>query len=638
MDATTRPKILYIDDTPDARQLVVRLLSRQYQVLEADNPLTGIELAIESKPDLVLLDINMPHLSGREVAARLKSALPNTPLVAFSADVTQGAKERALAAGCVGYLTKPLDVDTFEDQVAEFLGGKQETLPNAETHKQAFSAELATRLEEKVRELTKTAERNAFLYEQNQRLVKVLQRRQHLLEAAARVGQVITSILDLDELLQVTVDVICEEYELYYAAIFLLNATGERAKLHAGHGAPGKAMLAEGHQLPINGQSMVGAAIQLRHPRISLDVGNEQDRFKNPFLPNTRSEVALPLIFKDTVLGALSVQSDQVNAFGDDDLTALQTLANQVAVAINNARLLRDLEQANHELLRNKTFEAIATATGEAIHWVGNKAAPIPSSARRVREDLGQVLAMLQTLLALPAEAQAAHPFWPVMQASWAAAETGGLSLAAIAQDLSQRTPKQLNRLGGLESILEDLAIVEQSAQTILSIKEDLIGPVRLQKASEVALPALLDQTIFEMGLPAGVVQTAYPPEVPKVRADARQVGQVFNNLLKNAWEAMHSQADPHIWVTIEVVENQGKQQVATHVRDNGPGIPPELLEKIWVAFFTTKGDRGGTGLGLSACMAIITQAEGTLLVESTVGEGTTFTVLLPALAAANVS
>jgi signal transduction histidine kinase/CheY-like chemotaxis protein len=631
MNPSDMPKLLYIDDTPSARTLVVRLLSAEYRVLEASEPLAGIELAIETQPDLILLDINLPQLSGREVAARLKTILPNTPLVAFSADVSPGARERALAAGCIGYLTKPLDVDLFPAQIAEFLRGKREVLSDEAAHKQAFSAELAQRLEEKVRELTKTAERNAFLNEQNQRLVKVLQRRQHLLEAAARVGQIITSILDIDELLQVTVDVICEEYEFYYAAIFLLDASGEWAVLHAGHGAAGRAMLTAGHKLAVGGQSMIGTAIRQRQARIALDVGTEKTHFKNPYLRDTQSEMALPLIVKAVALGALSVQSREVNAFGDDDITALQTLANQVGIAINNARLLRDLDQANHELLRNKTFEAIATATGEAIHWVGNKAAPIPSSARRVREDLAQFLAMTQALLNAPAEQRAAHPFWPMVAASFAAAAPAGLELAALAHDLGQRTPKQLSRLGGLESILEDLTIIEKSAQTILNIKEDLIGPVRLQKVTELQLPQLLDQTIFEMALPLGVVSTQYAPDTPPARGDARQISQVFNNLIKNAWEAMFKMPDPRIWVVTEAAEAHGKRYATTQVRDNGPGIPPDLIEKIWVSFFTTKGERGGTGLGLSACMAMVTQAEGKITVDSEVGVGTTFTVWLPA-------
>ncbi len=284
MDPRTLQKILYIDDTPEALSLVDRVLSQNYLVLQASEPLAGIELAIDTEPDLILLDINMPQLNGREVAARLKTLLPKTVLVAFSADNSLVARERALAAGCVGYITKPLDVDTFPEQVAEFLGGKRETLPNQAELQRVFEAELVERLEAKVRELTRTIDHNAFLFEQNQRLVTALQSRQRLLEAAARVSNIITSILDLDELLRITVNVICDEYDFYYASIFLIDPAGKYAVMRAGRGEAGEALLAEGHTVRIDETSMVGSAINQRKARLSVDIGEETARLNNHHL------------------------------------------------------------------------------------------------------------------------------------------------------------------------------------------------------------------------------------------------------------------------------------------------------------------------------------------------------------------
>ena len=628
MDVKSLPKVLYIDDTPDARSLVCRVLAQDYLVLEASDPLSGIELAVQTQPDLILLDINLPQMSGREVAARMKSLLPNTRLVAFSADNSPGARERALAAGCDGYMTKPLDVDTFADEIKEYLQGKRDVLPDQARHEKAYRAEVVEILEEKVRELTRAADRNAFLNEQNKQLIAVLERRQRLLEAAARVGHEITSILDLDELLRATVDVICEEYDFYYAGLFLCEdetqaSSGEMCKwavLRAGRGEAGKAMLAHDYRLQIDENSIVGTAILTQQARIVLDVGQEVHRVANPYLPDTRAEMALPLMVKGQVFGALSVQSDQTNAFNDDDINSLQTLANHVAVAVDNAVLLRDLKHANQELLRNKTFEAIAQTTGETIHWVGNKAAPIPSSAQRVREDLVRLLGLFQALLAEPPERREQHPLWPE------AVEV----FQTVAQQGFKLEPPPFIMPGSIESILEDLAIIEQSARSILVIKEDLIGPVRLQNLAPIILPELLNETIFEMALPEGVIQTEYEADLPPTRGDRRQIGQVFNNLIKNAWEALYQTPNPSIRVVARHAGEPGFIEVL--VIDNGPGISPEMLEKIWVSFFTTKGERGGTGLGLSACMAIVNQAEGKIGVESQVGVGTIFTVMLPVM------
>ena len=622
------PKILYIEDTADSRLLVSRLLSRNYIVLEADNSIDGIELALNTRPNLILLDINLPDLSGREVATRLKTSLPNTPMVALTADVTAGARERALVAGCVGFMTKPINIDTFEEEIKAYLNGKREFAEQADLHLKEYHQELVEHLEKKVHQLTKMADQNNFLNQQNQHVIAAMQRHQRLLEAGASVGHNITSILDLDELLQTTVDIICKEYDFYYAGIFLLDPSNEEAILRAGYGEAGAAMLAENHHLAVNGDSMIGAAIRSRAGKITADVGNEEKHFKNPHLSETRSEMALPLIAKEKTLGALTVQSEKVNAFTEADTAALQGLANQVAVAIRNAQLLKDLDTANQELLRTKTFEAIATATGEAIHWVGNKAAPIPGSAERVQEDLLNFLAIFQTLLDIPPDERDSHPFADVARATWEAASVKEADLPAKIDALNKTPASQLPLIVDIESTLEDLGIVRQSAETILNIKEDLIGPGRLPKAESFDLPMLFAATIAGMGLPAGVVTTHFPAELPEVWGDKRQIGRVFINLIKNAWEALHKRDQAKIQIAARPAEEAGFVRV--EIKDNGPGIPQEIQDKIWVSFFTTKGNRGGTGLGLSACMEIISQGGGKIWVESEAGEGATFVILLP--------
>ncbi len=594
-DPRSQPKLLYIEDNAESRALVRRILAHDFIVLEANDPLNGLELAVDTQPDLILLDINLPQMSGREVAARLRTLLPKTPLVAYSSDISPQARERTLAAGFAGYLDKSIDIDTMAEALLEFLGGKRETISNMTDYQQDFASELVERLEGKIRELTRAADRNEFLNEQNRRMIILLQRRHRLLEAGARVGQIITSILDLSELLNVTVQVICEEYGFANATIFLLDTSNKWMELKAGYKTNGAET-----RLQVENHTLISQVIHQNTIHLS---------------PN---QAILPLNVKEKPLGVLTVDSKTNEPLTEDDQAAFQTLANQVAIAINNARLLRDLNNANQELLRNKTFQAIATATGEAIHWVGNKAAPIPSSAQRVRDDVLEMAALFKTLLALPDEKRRTHPGWLAAQDVFATLEVKSPAFALPA------TPLTL----GLESTLEDLDIIEQSAKTILNIKEDLIGPARLRTETEIDLTELLQNTIFEMGLPESAISTQLAENLPTIQGDARQLGQVFNNLIKNAWEAMHTQHNPHIWVRAHLAED--KKSIVTEIQDNGPGIPPHLLEKIWVSFFTTKGNRGGTGLGLSACMEIVNQAQGKISVESAPGNGATFIVDLP--------
>ncbi len=624
LNPRTLPQILYIEDSDESRALVRRLLSAKYVVLEAADPLDGLQLAEETNPNLILLDHNLPHMTGSEAATRLKKMLPNTPIVIVSADTSPGARERALAAGAVGFISKPID-DDFEILVDEYLHGRVEKLEHAEIHLQAYQQELVERLEDNIRQLSSALEKNRHLLQQNKSMFSMLERRHRLLETAARVGQMVTSILDMDMLLKHTVNIICSEFHFYYSGIFLVSEDRQWAVLRAGYAAAGRQMMEQNYRLHVDDKSMIGAAILSQEAQIALDAEGEESRFKNPFLPNTRSEMALPLVVDSIALGALTVQSDQLNAFSEDDINSLQAMAEQVAIAINNAQLMNKLENANAEILRTKTFEAIATATGEAIHWVGNKAAPIPGSVQRVREDLGYLLALVGQVNESDLENESLRVAVRTVKE-----EAGALNidLKNILVEMSAMKPNRLQALVSVESLMEDLDIAENSAVTILNIKEGLIGPARQRSDAAVSLREMITATVENMGLPNGVVELTWANDMPAAHVDARQVEQVFNNLIKNSWEAMGTTSAPKIFVNGRRDDNPNF--VLVTITDNGPGIPKEIQEKIWVSFFTTKGGSGGTGLGLSSVMQIVNQHGGKISLESEAGKGATFFVRLP--------
>jgi signal transduction histidine kinase/DNA-binding NarL/FixJ family response regulator len=628
-DPRLLPQVLYIEDNADERSLVRRLLSGRYIVLEADDPLDGLQLAEETQPDIVLIDYNLPRLSGSEAATRLRHLLPNAPLVITTADSNPGLKERALAAGASGFINKPINVDTFVDEVDAFLHGRQEKLDDAEHHLRVYQQELVERLEGNIRQLSQALDRNQFLLSQNNSMIQMLERRQKLLEAAARVSHEITSILDLDELLRSTVDIICNEFSLYYSGVFLTTDDNQWAVLHAGSGDAGTQMLNDNFKLPIDQNSMVGLAILEKRAHIILDTEADKARFQNPYLPETRSELVLPLIIKGRVLGALTVQSDQMHGFAEEDITAVQGMADQVAIAINNAQLVQKLDAATSELVRTKTFEAIATATGEAIHWVGNKAAPIPGSTRRLREDLEYLLALLAILLKTDHPAQASMQ--EIANGVLEEAVEMGINVEELVEKIASYPPRRLLALLSVDSMLEDFRIIEHSAKVILSIKEDLIGPARQRHPQVFSLIEMLKTYSVVMGLPKGVLQTDLPADLPESVGDVRQLEQVFNNLIKNSWEALRDANVPNPKIWINAHKDEDPAFILVTVRDNGPGIPLEIQEKIWVSFFTTKGGKGGTGLGLSACMQIVNQNNGKIWLHSIPGKGATFYVRLPA-------
>ncbi len=151
-------RILYIEDNFENKLLVRRLLeSAGYVVLEAEDGIAGVRVAIEEKPDLIIMDINIPGMDGYEATTKIKAieALANTPIVALTANVMKGDRERSLVAGCDGYMQKPINPDTFVDAIEQYLGGHRDEVTDSDQrhYLKAYSQKLVDRLEEKILEL-----------------------------------------------------------------------------------------------------------------------------------------------------------------------------------------------------------------------------------------------------------------------------------------------------------------------------------------------------------------------------------------------------------------------------------------------------------------------------------------------------
>jgi GAF domain-containing protein len=176
----------------------------------------------------------------------------------------------------------------------------------------------------------------ALIQERNS-LEGQVQNRTTQLRASADVGRVAASNLDPAQLMRDVVQLVTDRFGHYYVAVFLIEQTGRNAVLREATGEAGRILKERGHQLEVGGQSMVGYAAAQHKARLASNVGEDAVYFSNPLLPDTRSEIALPLIVGDRVLGVLDVQSKQVNAFDEASATLLQSMADQIAVALNNA-------------------------------------------------------------------------------------------------------------------------------------------------------------------------------------------------------------------------------------------------------------------------------------------------------------
>jgi BarA-like signal transduction histidine kinase len=235
------------------------------------------------------------------------------------------------------------------------------------------------------------------------------------------------------------------------------------------------------------------------------------------------------------------------------------------------------LEAAHKELVRTKTFEAIASATIEAIHWIGNKALPISTAIKRLRTDVDR----------LPEE-----------------------------PDL-------------LDSIREDLALIENSAQLIVSVREHLIGPAREEIPRPSMVSDVIKDTAVSMGIPADVIIYSIPDAALLGVADTTQLSRAFAYVLKNSLEAMEEADEKRIAVEVAPTDDDF---VVVRIADTGPGISEEDRDKIWAAFYTTKG-AGHAGLGLSATLQILRQIDGQVRATNNPDGGATVELLIPIFA-----
>ncbi|MBC8335577.1 MAG: GAF domain-containing protein [Anaerolineales bacterium] len=229
---------------------------------------------------------------------------------------------------------------------------------------------------------------------------KQISRRAEQLTAIANIARSLTNMQDINDLLSTTTKSISQQLGYYHVGIFLNDTQDNNTVLRAANSVGGQKMLNRGHQLQIGKEGIVGYAVKTGQPRIALDVGVDSVYFDNPDLPETRSEIAIPLRLGSEYIGALDIQSTEVNAFSDEDLVVFTTLADQVAIAIQNARLLeqtqialRDTEDAyaQQTSVAWKSYAQEQTITG--YHYDGVESKPITTDIKtKVKFEANKIL------------------------------------------------------------------------------------------------------------------------------------------------------------------------------------------------------------------------------------------------------
>ena len=406
-------------------------------------------------------------------------------------------------------------------------------------------------------------------------LVSAMTKHTIQLQAAAEVSNAASSILDINELLPNVVEMIRNHFDYYYTGIFLVDETQEWAVLKAATGEMGQQMLEQGHRLSLGDSSMIGWCIAHRKARIALDVGADAVRFKNPFLPLTRSEIALPLITHGQVTGAMTIQSVMPSAFTKMDLTALQTMADQIANTLENARLFTERAMLINELETQNTELERFTYT--------------------VSHDLRSPLVTIRGFL-------------------------GYLRHDAASGDLT-RFDKDMTRIANavnkMQDLLNDLLELSRIGR-VINPPKDIPFELIVREGIEMISGAL----------ERGGVEVKVQSDLPIIRGDQLRLVEVMQNLISNAIKFMGDQPQPRIEIGTTDFAADGNP--IFFVRDNGIGIEQQFQERIFGLFNRLDPNVDGTGIGLTLVRRIIEVHNGKIWVESQPGQGASFLFTLP--------
>jgi len=412
---------------------------------------------------------------------------------------------------------------------------------------------------------------------------EALERQNTYLAASAEIGNLVTSTLNINTIFTRTVNLISDRLGFHFTGIYQIDEDSFQAVLREGTGGAGEAMKIQKHRVAVGSQTIVGRASETGETYLANDVSVEPLYQPNPLLLDTKSEVAIPLKVGGKVLGVIDIQSTLSQFFAANDLSVLQSLADQVAVAINNAILYNE----SQELI--KTLKEVDQLKSQFL----------ANMSHELRTPLNSIIGFSRVIL----------------------------------KGIDGPVTEMQN---------QDLTAIYNSGQHLLGLINDILDLARIEAGKmdlnfeEVQMSEMV-HSVFSTakGLvkekPIKLIEKV-PADMPPIRGDTMRVRQVLINLISNA-----SKFTDEGSITVESLVQEspnGKLEALINVIDTGPGITPEGQEKLFKAFSQVDGSAtrksGGSGLGLSICANLVQLHGGRIGVHSEEGKGSTFWVTLP--------
>ncbi len=418
-------------------------------------------------------------------------------------------------------------------------------------------------------------------------LLQVSERRARQLETASVIARDIGRTLSLETLLTRAVQLIRERFGFYHATVFLLDERGEYAEARAATGEAGRVMLRSGHKLRVGSRSVVGQTVARGEPVVVNDVRVNPIHRPNPLLPDTLAEAGFPLRVGDRVIGVLDVQATRTYAFTPEDVQVLQLLADQLAVAVENARAYELARRALQDMRRADELKSQFLA----------------SMSHELRTPLNSIIGFSRIILK-----GIDGPITDLQRQDLEAIFNAGQHLLSLINDILDLSKIEA---GKMELTFTEVDVAEM-VQDVLTTTQALVKDKPVQLEADIE------------------------PDLPPLRVDAKRFRQILLNLLSNAAKFTK---EGHIRVRAyrEVDPLTAYTEVVLAVEDTGPGIAPEHVERLFQPFYQVDNsltrEVGGTGLGLAITRNLVELHGGRIWVESEIGRGSTFYVAFPVTA-----
>ncbi|HJR81162.1 MAG TPA: GAF domain-containing protein [Anaerolineales bacterium] len=412
---------------------------------------------------------------------------------------------------------------------------------------------------------------------------EAIRRQNEYLAASAEISRLVTSTLELNTIFTRTVNLVSERFGFYYAAIYTIDESGFHAVLREATGAAGEKMKAQKYMVSVGAQTIVGKVTLTGDPKLVNDVSTEPLYQPNPLLLDTQSEVAVPLRVGSRIVGVIDIQSRQTQAFTQDDISVLQSLADQVAVAIDNARSYELSQQAVRELREVDQMKSQFLA----------------NMSHELRTPLNSIIGFSRVILK-----GIDGPVTEMQQQDLTAIYNSGQHLLGLINDVLDLARIEA---GKMELNFEEVHLSDM-VTSVMSTAKGLVKEKPIQLLQRI------------------------PADMPAVRGDPMRVRQVLLNLISNASKFTNEGS-----ITVEALVQKGptgKMEALVNVIDTGPGISIEDQKKLFQAFSQVDGSAtrksGGSGLGLSICANLVQLQGGRIGVNSDTGEGSVFYFTLP--------